>query len=53
MTSQIYNVSRVELALWYRVRLRGEQSGFDAQSRQPEMTLGIIARKQQKSAVDD
>ena len=30
-----------------------KQSGFDAQSRQPEMTLGIIALKQQKSAGDD
>ena len=30
-----------------------DRSGFDAQSRQPEMTLGNIARKWQKSTGDD
>ena len=41
------------LEQWYRARLRGERSGFDARSWQPEMTLGNTARKQQKSAGND
>ena len=31
----------------------GERSGFDAWSHQPEMTLGNITHKRQKSAGDD
>ena len=31
----------------------GERSGFDAWSRQAEMTLGIVAYKQKKSTGDD
>ena len=31
----------------------GERSGFNAQSQQPEMTLGIIVHKQQKNAGDN
>ena len=38
---------------WYPVRLWGEGCGFDAQSQQPEMTLGIIQQKCQKSTGDD
>ena len=34
--------SRVELAQWYRARLKGERSGFDVQSQQTDMTLGNI-----------
>ena len=37
--------SWVGLAQWYRARLWGERSRFDAQSQQPEMTLGIVACK--------
>ena len=40
--------SRVRLEQWYRGRLRGERSGFDAQSRQPEIALGIIVTKRQE-----
>ena len=43
----------MSLLQWYRAHLQGEQYGFDAQSRQPEMTLGIIAHKWQKSIVDE
>ena len=44
---------RVGLAQWYRAHPWGEQSGFDAQSWQPEMTMANIACKRQKSAGDD
>ena len=45
--------SRVRLAQWYHAHLRGERSGFDSWSQQPEMTLGNIACKRQKSASND
>ena len=49
----ILNTDRVGLVQWYRACLGGEKSGFDAQSRQPEITLGILVHKRQKSTGDD
>ena len=46
-------ISRAGLAQWYRVHLIGERSGFDTRSWKPEMTLGIVAHKQQKSEGDN
>ena len=43
--------SRVRLAQWYRARLRGEQSGFDALSRQPEITLGNFSASDERAQV--
>ena len=56
MTAQRHKIKlagRIVLAQWYRARLTGERSGFDAQFQQPEMTLGINELKQQKSSGDD
>ena len=49
----ITDCSRAGLPQWYRVHLTSEQSRFNAQSWQPEMTLEIIACKPKKTTGDD
>ena len=39
--------------VWICAHLTGERSGFNAWTQEPEMTLGIVVRKRQKSTGDD